>query len=117
MKIKSKKISHEMLGDPDFEHSEITWKILLDLDDLGGDTSMFEKFKFMEVIQRKYTGESGDNMLIWFKGCRTNTFTKHSPDKKKLFIVELINNYLKNQDTLLSLDDKWIGTEHENVVI
>ena len=61
-------------------------------DDFQGNTTLWDKFKYVNVEQRKYITQ--DKWHTWIKGSRTNTFCPDTKDKHKKKVVEMINAFL-----------------------
>jgi hypothetical protein len=93
MKLSSKTISHDGLSTPEWENITTKWYIIMDLqDDFQGNTTLWDKFKYVNVEQRKYLNQNDRH--TWFKGSRTNTFCPDTKDKHKKKVVEMINTFL-----------------------
>ena len=93
MKLASKTISHNGISDPEYENITTKWHITMDLqDDFQGNDTLFDRFRYINVEQRKYTTQ--DKWHTWIKGARTNTFCPDTKDKHKKKVVEMVNAFL-----------------------
>lgn len=89
---------HNFIHDKTYEQIESKWEFKLEDNDLPADK--IERFQWVQVDQRvKLHPNSPDwQVLTWFKGTRTNTFTEETKDKDKLKVIQLVNQYLLDND-------------------
>jgi hypothetical protein len=97
MRIHSKRITHEFIGQPVHEHRSIHWIIIFEDGDL--DAKQMERFGRTEVHQ--HIGQHGVNH--YFHGRRTIQFRpEHTTDKVKLKIIQMITKFLlENEEPLV----------------
>jgi hypothetical protein len=96
MKIHSKRLTHQYIGDPSHEHKSIHWTIIFEDGDL--DEKHMEKFRRTEVHQH-----IGDEVNHYFNGCRTFQFRPNQcKDKVKIKIMNMITEFLlANEEPLV----------------
>jgi hypothetical protein len=98
MKLRHKETSRQAI-DTDYESTNTKWVIICDEHDFDGNAKMLERFGRIEVSQRHYHNDGINRSgYTWFKGSRTNHFEPDTKDKVKRRVVEIINEFLINND-------------------
>jgi hypothetical protein len=97
MRIHSKRLAHEFIGDPLHEHRSIHWTIIFEDGDL--DEKHMVKFRRTEVHQ--HIGKFGAKH--YFNGSRTFQFRPEDcKDKVKIKIMNMITEFLlANEEPLV----------------
>lgn len=93
MIINHKSFEHSCIG-TEHEYTETKWYIVCEEQDFINDPSMFFKFQYAEIRQKKF----GDECYIYFKGCRTNTFDHKTKDKRKQRFISMFENFIIGND-------------------
>lgn len=92
--------SHFFIG-KEIEMIESKWKFHLEERDIQDKTKRC-RFEWIDVDQRKKVNPPKNpnewQVLTWFKGSHTNTFSADTKDKDKQMIVEMVTNFLLAND-------------------
>ena len=96
MKILDKKISRAAIG-TEWECIYTEWKIVFDLQDFNGDANMYNRFRTVIISSRKYK-DTNSREHLYFKGCNTQTFSVETKDKQKRRVIQMINDFISNND-------------------
>lgn len=113
MKLHNKETSHSSIG-TGWESINTKWVIICDENDFDGDPKMLERFGRIEVSQRCYPSDDVNKEArkgyTWFKGSRTIHFEPETKDKKKMRVIQIVNNFLIRNDIELKPNYKPVET-------
>ena len=110
MKLTEYKSHHSKIG-TEWENIENIWYIQIEDTD-SYDAKTKERFSHIEIIQRFYLNPKTE-LITWYRGTRTCTFTKDTKDKQKLFIIDEVIKFLYNFESH-ALVAQWLEQSAHN---
>jgi hypothetical protein len=105
MILREKSINRVAIGN-EWENYNVEWKFEMEESDFIYP-KMMDRFKWVSLEMKVYTGKHSDfmgNIHLWYKAYRTNTFGPETKDKQKKFVIQLVNNFIANNDEPLIME-------------